>query len=491
MRGFEQNMSPKKGKNNAGQSPNAQVQRPAPRGQTPTWQPGQRPMAEETRALAASAARGGAGGTAQYPGAGRPPPGQQRTGRASPTNGASARGPAPQPGTGAPAQKNRQSGQNAHHAAGGGHKKPQKRRRNPWLVAGIAILCVVVVGFGGIAYAYSRITNQIAPEEGGYTPEDIKSIPEYTGKGVISGLICGIDYDNEEADGYTSEDHVGRTDMILYMRYDTVNNTANFLQIPRDTFVGPELNTGNTGKINNLYFNAEDPNNRMEPLSRCIYDQLGLPVDFYITIDMDAVKEIIDFPPGTIRVYVPIDVVDPNDPTAIIPAGWRDFTSTEAEFFLRNRKSPTYNDQGDIMRLQMQQSFYSALYRQFKGLAPSDLLMWMKVFLWRVNTDMDPMQMGGLAQKALNIEGGDITFVRPPVGPTFYGDQSVLALEPEGTAELLNQYFRPEGVEMGVEDLNIYTLPMNLGVSEPSIRTMSDIQSVEGGVEASSSASAA
>ncbi|MDL2254236.1 LCP family protein [Ruminococcaceae bacterium OttesenSCG-928-I18] len=366
-------------------------------------------------------------------------------------------------------------------ASGAAEKAVKKKKTNPWKVAGIAIAIVVLAAVLTIVIAYAKITSEIAPEEGGYTPGDIGGIPEYTGEGVIHGLICGIDYNNENADGYEDEEHIGRTDMILYMRYDTINNKAWFLQIPRDTFVGPELNTGGTGKINALYYYSEDPNNRIEPLARCIYDQLGLPVDFYITIDMDAVKEIIDQPPGFISVYVPIDVMDPSDPNAVIPAGWRDFTSEEAEFFLRNRKSPTYNDQGDIMRLQMQQSFYSALYREFKELAPTDLLMWMRVILWRVNTDMDPMQLGGLAQKALNIQGSDITFVRPPVGVASYEGNSVLSLEPEGTAELLNEYFRPEGQEVSVDELNIYSLPMNVGVSEPSIRTMSDIQSGEEG----------
>ena len=87
--------------------------------------------------------------------------------------------------------------------------------------------------------------------------------------------------------------------------------------------------------------------------------------------------------------------------------------------------------------------------------------------------------MGGLAQKALGIEGADITFVRPPMAPAYNGDQSVLVMEPEGTAELLNTYFRPEGQEKSVQEINLYTLPMDLGVAEASVRTMTDIQSVE------------
>ncbi len=362
-------------------------------------------------------------------------------------------------------------------------RKPKKKKISAIRVLAFSLIGILLMGIVAVAWVYNSIKTELAPEEGGYTPVDIgtDTIPEYTGAGVTNFLVCGIDYDNESADGYTSEEHVGRTDMILYVNYDTVNNKVVLMQIPRDVYVGPELETGGTGKINGLYYFAEDPENRMEPLSRAIYDQLGLPVDFYVTIDMEALKEIIDHTPGYISVYVPIEVSDPNNPEAVIPVGWRDFTSDEAEFFLRNRTSPSYEGMSDLMRLQMQQSFYSALYREFTELTPTDLLMWMRVLLYRVNTDMDPVQLGGLAQNALSLESSDITFIRPPVGTAMYGTNSVLSLEAEGTADLLNQYLRPEGQNLGVEDLNIYTLPMELGVSEASIRTMTEVQSVETG----------
>ena len=50
----------------------------------------------------------------------------------------------------------------------------------------------------------------------------------------------------------------------------------------------------------------------------------------------------------------------------------------------------------------------------------------------------------------------------------------------EGTAELLNEYFRPEGGERSVEELDIQTLPdAKYGLSEAAIRTMGDIQAAE------------
>lgn len=366
---------------------------------------------------------------------------------------------------------------------GRARKKKLARRRGR--LAGVIALSLVIALAGGIVMLYARASSTISGEEtnAGVLPPEVKTeqIPEYTGKGIITGLICGVDYNNETADGYTTTDKIGNTDMILYLMYDTVNKEARFLQIPRDTYVGADLETGGTGKINGLYYASPDPDNRMAALANMLKDQLGLPVDFYIKLDVDALKALVDHR-GSVEVYVPQDVVDKDNPDNVIKEGWRHFTGEEAEFYLRNRN---YADQ-DLTRLAMQQSFYSAIFREFKGLAPTDLVMWMRILLYYVDVGgIDLAQVGGLAQNALGLSGENITFVRPPVVGTSYIAPSgartdLVYLVPDETADLLNEYFRPEGAEKTAEQLNIQTLPDNVyGKSEAQIRTMAGIQKEE------------
>ncbi|MDL2219671.1 LCP family protein, partial [Ruminococcaceae bacterium OttesenSCG-928-O06] len=333
----------------------------------------------------------------------------------------------------------------------------------------------------GIFAVYQHIAGQLSGTNtvDGSLPDDVRAadLPEYTGKGIICGLVCGLDYDNETADGYEDPDNkIGNTDLILYVMFDTVNGSANILQIPRDIYVGDELATGGNYKINSLYRFSEDPDNRIAPLARAINDQLKLPIDFYITIDMDAVKAIVDHM-GTLEVYVPRDVVDPENPGNVLEEGWRHFTGEEAEFFLRNRN---YVD-GDVTRLAMQQSFYSALFREFKRLTPTDLLIWMRIVLYYVNVEgISLVEIGGLGQKALGLTSEDITFVRPPVIGTKYKGKALVYLDADETAELLNQYFRPDGHGYTAEELNIFTLDTDLyGKSEAQIISMASIQGQE------------
>lgn len=360
-------------------------------------------------------------------------------------------------------------------------KEKQRRKKRRHRIALVISLALVVALVGGLYALYNSIKIEIRGEAtmDGSVPEEVKTedIPEYTGKGIICGLICGIDFNDEDAMGYVDEDDkVGRTDLIMYLMYDTVNGKANILQIPRDLFVGNDLQTGGSGKINSLYFNSGDPDNRMAPLLRAVKDQLDLPVDFYVTINMEAVREIVSIK-GKITVYVPHDIVA-KDTGNVLHQGWQDLSPDHCEFLLRNRN---YAD-ADLSRMQTQQSFYSALFREFKQLSPTDLMMWMRVLLYRCNVGgIGPMEIGGLAQKALNLNGADLTFVRPPVTGGSNNGHDVVCLVPDETAELLNEYFRPEGGSRTAEQLNMQTLPPleHIGKAEASIRTMAGIQETE------------
>lgn len=363
----------------------------------------------------------------------------------------------------------------------------RKRGRAKKGYGGIIALLVVAALGTGIFALYSVYRARIQGDD--VLPQEVKT-PTWQGSDIVGGLVCGIDYDNEAANGYDSADKIGRTDMILYVRYDTKNNKASLLQIPRDTYVGeasaikdPEGNAlvtkSFTGKINSVYYNAANKENRMAALAYVINEQFRLPVDFYVTIDMEALKEIVDIK-GWIEVYVPLDVSDPDHPASKIPQGWQNLTGEQVEFLLRNRHSPNYAEKGDVARLQTQQSFYSALYREFKTLQPKDLVMWMNVLTYRCKTDMGLMQLGGLAQKALSLEGANITFVRPECGVTSTASgQSVISLKKEDTAALLNQYFREPGGQVPASELGIIELPMYVGTSPADVKTMADVQGAE------------
>lgn len=130
--------------------------------------------------------------------------------------------------------------------------------------------------------------------ESGSLTQDIATPPEYS-KDLTNILVLGIDYDDnpeEQALGIQRSKN-GNTDMILYVQFNKKENTVHMLQIPRDVFVGLDLPTGGTGRINALYAHGADQENRVQNIAQVLYDQLKLPVDDYVVIDMQMLKAMM------------------------------------------------------------------------------------------------------------------------------------------------------------------------------------------------------
>ncbi len=393
---------------------------------------------------------------------------------------------APRPPSGGRGRPPRRNG-----SGGGGRRRASRGKRVAQVVAlvlGLLLVSLVVVAviyYSQIDHEIQSDSNQVVP-----MPEEIRTeaIPEYKGKNLVAFLILGVDYNNDTADGFIDESNkYGNTDLIMYVLYNTKTGKANVLQIPRDTFVGEDLAsvTGGLCKINGLYPHSPDPGNRVAALANVIYDQLKLPIDFYVTLDMDAVKAIVGHM-GSIQVYVPQEVTDEGTGNLLINQGWVDITDQEVEYLVRNRNYPD----GDATRLRTQLSLYSALFREFSQLAPGDLVMWMRILVYYVKVGgISTWDLGGLAQSALGLSGENVTFVRPAYSGAWFTPamgqyegkrQSLICLVPEDMANLLNEYFRPEGGEVPPEELGIATLPVNeYGTGEAEVRTMASVQADE------------
>lgn len=290
-------------------------------------------------------------------------------------------------------------------------------------------------------------------------------------------LICGIDYDEDDP----LRDGIGMTDLIMVVCYDRAANTATFLQIPRDTYVGEDVPTGGTGKINAAYSHGKNTENRIANLAKVINEQFGLPIDSYVTIDMRAFREIIDTL-GGIEMYVPWDVpvFDANgNQVSTIAQGTHRIDGATAEIIVRSRKG--YN-QGDIKRLEMQQYFYAAIFRTFMTFPLSDVIRVIPMFSTYVNTDLSVADMIGLASGIQNLESSNIRVIRAPGGATtnINGHTGLYGINAETLAPLLNEYMRPYSDAVSASELG---LPKNLayptGEVDASVTIMGELPSNE------------
>ena len=319
-------------------------------------------------------------------------------------------------------------------------------------------LVVLLVAASALGIFYWYVADSLKPQESGSLTEEIATPPEYS-KDLTNILVLGIDYDDnpeEEALGVQRSKN-GNTDMILYVQFNKKENTVHMLQIPRDTYVGMDLPTGGTGRINALYAHGADQENRVQNLAQVLYDQLQLPVDDYVVIDMQMLKGMMTAlgDQFALEVYVPV-TMEYNG--SRLEEGYHWLQGEELEFFLRQRKDSSATPRGDLDRLNNQRYFYAALFKYMLTMSWQEMVKLMPVFLQYVETDISPLDCAALGVAALNVPAENILMGRLPV----YGTQVkadgvnwVSGIAIQETADFLNEYFRPADAQVSADELNV------------------------------------
>lgn len=295
-------------------------------------------------------------------------------------------------------------------------------------------------------------------------PEDLK--------GTINLLVLGIDYSTEDA---VKRDPIGQTDMIMYVRVNGSDHSMTMLQIPRDTFVGKI--GGSAGKINGIFANSEDTKNRVNTLAQYITGTFGLPIDDYVTIDMDSLRAIVDAFDG-IDVYVP-KTMEYNG--SRLEQGWRRLKGEECEFFLRQRKDASATPRGDIDRLANQQYFYSAMFRRVRSATVGDIIKLMPIVQAYINTSLNFMELVQLGISVLTIPSENIIIGRLPVARgELYNGQDVMVCAKAETAEFLNEYFRPAEDPITASQITSEDWPTRSAVIGAEVRRMGEVDAMGG-----------
>ncbi len=334
----------------------------------------------------------------------------------------------------------------------------------------VSAAIVLALAYGGINWFVSSIFSTGDMGELEKPSSDAQQIVPEDLEGTINLLVLGIDYSTEDA---VKRDPIGQTDMIMYVRVDGSEHSMKMMQIPRDTFVGDI--GGSAGKINGIFANSADTKNRVNTLAQYITSTFGLPIDDYVTIDMDSLRAIVDTFDG-IDVYVP-KTMEYNG--SRLEQGWRRLKGEECEFFLRQRKDASATPRGDIDRLANQQYFYSAMFRRVRTATVGDIIKLMPVVQAYINTSLNFMELVQLGISVLTIPSENIVIGRLPVarGELYHG-QDVMVCGKAETAEFLNEYFRPADQPITASQITSQDWPTRSAVIGAEVRRMGEVDAV-------------
>ena len=248
---------------------------------------------------------------------------------------------------------------------------------------------------------------------------------------------------------YGVDNDAGGSDTNMLMRFDAVNKTVDVVSLPRDTLMS------NGHKLNSSYNNGGT-----EKLRSNIEDMLGVPVDFYVSVDLKGFITLIDQIDG-VDFDVPEDM-DYDDPYQDLhihfKAGLQHLNGQQAMEVVRfrhNNDNTGYGGQQDLGRIGTQQAFLKTVAQKLMKLENVPAMA--ETFLKYVKTDLTLGNLMWLANQALSMGGMDaISFATlPGDGAGWYKGMSVYALDPEQVLEMTNSMLNPYATDITADDQNI------------------------------------
>ena len=251
-------------------------------------------------------------------------------------------------------------------------------------------------------------------------------------------LVSGLDDDN------------GGSDTNILVSFDQPNKKISLVSLPRDTLLHHDWASN---KLNYAYAKGGT-----ELLQEEIENLLGIPVDFYVTVNLKGFISLVD-QIGGVDFDVPVDM-DYDDPYQDLhihySKGMQHLNGQQAMEVVRWRKN---NDgsgyaTADIGRIDTQQAFLKVVAQQL--LKIDNIPAMAKVFFKYVKTDLTTGNLVWLGTEALSMGMDAVSFhTIPGDGSGFYKKESVYVVNPEETLTLVNESLNPYREPITLEDMDI------------------------------------
>lgn len=250
-----------------------------------------------------------------------------------------------------------------------------------------------------------------------------------------------------------ASDQVGsNADTIMVLTYDTVEQTAGLVSIPRDTLVDHTF-----PKINAIYYNG------VEALRDEVSKMLGIPIDYYICVDIDGFVKIVDTV-GGIDFDVPIHMSydDPFQDLHIhFEPGMQHIDGKDALAICRLRQNSdgtTAYPDSDIGRTRTQQQLLIAIAKKLIQ-NPQKALEYVEIWNQYVDTNLKTEYIVWFATSLLDfpLDKGISFETLPGDGTVKYNNVKwCYELYPDEVLDIVNRLLNPYTEPLTEENLDIF-----------------------------------
>ncbi|MGE5613008.1 MAG: LCP family protein [Bacillota bacterium] len=283
-----------------------------------------------------------------------------------------------------------------------------------------------------LRYRESRFENLVSPPRSGDGGEPAEYFYRLDNGGAgeelpVNLMVLGLDKDET------------RCDVIMLFNFNPSDSKLNILSVARDTRV--YVNRRRT-KINALYSKGGE-----ELISEELTTITGLPVHYYITMNFEGFRKIIDAL-GGVEFYVPFRMIydDPTQNLRIrLQKGYQLLDGKKAEQLVRYRKGnhgQGYTE-GDIGRIKIQQDFLKALISQKLNIgyiSKADDIF--GILREHVKTNITVPDIARYIGKIRKIRSSDVQTFTLPGESKLIGDVWYYLHDPVQTAALIEENFR-------------------------------------------------
>lgn len=233
-----------------------------------------------------------------------------------------------------------------------------------------------------------------------------------------------------------SDEAAGLCDVMMLISFEPSKDRIFVLQIPRDTYA--EYTEASYKKLNGAKNSLGG-----EGLCRFLSDSLGVAIDGYLSIDLDAFGDIVDAVGGVeIELEEPLRYSDPHQDLYIdLPAGRQTLDGRGAQMFVRYRAGYAM---GDLGRLDAQKRFLAAFFNSVKtNINARNAYAVAASLADKVETNIDLPMAIALGIEAMDVDGEDLLLCTLPGSPVTgkKSGASYYVMSARPTLSVLREYF--------------------------------------------------
>lgn len=241
----------------------------------------------------------------------------------------------------------------------------------------------------------------------------------------------------------------GRSDTMMLVSFDPALKLMDIISVPRDTYHPVAGHTAVGAQKLNAVYGFKGAEGGPEGVAREVEKILGVPVNYYVNIDYDAVREIVDILGGIpVTINQPMNYDDEYDDPPLhihFEKGPVLLSGDDAVKYLRWRKNNGEEGAGDLGRIQRQHDFVKAAMKKAISLKLPQVI---RSSFEHVKTDMkvDKMLVYGVSAMGMDMETMKSTMI--PGEVTKVEELSCYIHDPEATEQMLLEIYNRTGEEL-------------------------------------------